>query len=137
MDYPYLAQLLFPHVTETPEELEARYPARTLPEGAKVTRFAPSPTGYVHFGGIYQAVVDWMLAHQSGGVFFLRIEDTDGQREVEGAVEALIRTLSEYGITYAEGVVLTEDGIVEQGSHRELIEKGGLYSELYSLYATL
>ena len=134
MDYPYLAQLLFPHVTETPEELEARYPARTLPEGAKVTRFAPSPTGYVHFGGIYQAVVDWMLAHQSGGVFFLRIEDTDGQREVEGAVEALIRTLSQYGITYDEGVVLNEDGTLgERGAYGPY--KQSSRASIYAVYA--
>ena len=94
MDYQLLADLLFPDVTMTPEEAEAKYPPRNLPEGAKVTRFAPSPTGFVHFGGMYQAVVDERLAHQSGGVFFLRIEDTDGQREVNGAVEALLNTLN-------------------------------------------
>ncbi|MBQ7932012.1 MAG: glutamate--tRNA ligase, partial [Clostridia bacterium] len=78
MDYKYLADLLFPNLTLTIDEVEAKYPVRNLPEGAKVTRFAPSPTGFVHFGGMYQAVVDERLAHQSGGVFFLRIEDTDG-----------------------------------------------------------
>ena len=100
MDYQYLAELLFPHVKTTPEELEARYPARQLPEGAKVTRFAPSPTGYVHFGGLFPSTVGERLAHQSGGVFYLRIEDTDAKREVEGAAEGLIRTLATYGIHF-------------------------------------
>ncbi|MBE6561565.1 MAG: glutamate--tRNA ligase [Ruminococcaceae bacterium] len=134
MDYSYLAQLLFPDVTTTPEELEERYPARDLPEGAKVTRFAPSPTGYVHFGGIYQAVVDKMLASQSGGVFTLRIEDTDGQREVEGAAEALIRTLEKYGITYDEGVILNEDGTLgERGAYGPY--KQSQRGDIYAVYA--
>ena len=114
MDYQVLADLLFPDVTMTPEEVEAKYPARDLPEGAKVTRFAPSPTGFVHFGGMYQAVVDERLAHQSGGVFFLRIEDTDGQREVTGAVEALLKTLDYYGVKYDEGVTLDDDGEIKE-----------------------
>ncbi|MBR4467311.1 MAG: glutamate--tRNA ligase, partial [Clostridia bacterium] len=76
MDFEKLAELLYPHVKETPEDVEKRYPPRTLPEGAKVTRFAPSPTGFVHFGGMYQVMIDERLAHQSGGVLFLRIEDT-------------------------------------------------------------
>jgi len=134
MDYQYLAQLLFPNVTLTPEELEARYPARQLPEGAKVTRFAPSPTGYVHFGGIYQAVVDMMLARQSGGVFFLRIEDTDGQREVQGAAQALIRTMHQYGIEYNEGVVLNEDGTLgELGDYGPY--KQSMRGDIYAVYA--
>lgn len=103
MDYTALAELLFPDVTETPEEIEARYPARKLPEGAKVTRFAPSPTGFVHFGGLFPTTVGERLAHQSGGVFYLRIEDTDAKREVPGAKEALIRTLAHYGIRFDEG----------------------------------
>ena len=91
MDYNRLAEMLFPHITETPEDIEARYPKRELPEGAKVTRFAPSPTGFVHFGGLFPSTVGERLAHQSGGVFFLRIEDTDAKREVEGAAEGLIK----------------------------------------------
>ena len=67
MDYKHLADMLFPDVKLTVDEVEAMYPPRNLPEGAKVTRFAPSPTGFVHFGGMYQAVVDERLAHQSGG----------------------------------------------------------------------
>ena len=103
-----LAELLFPKVTETPEECIARFPARQLPEGAKVTRFAPSPTGFLHFGGLFPTTVGERLAHQSGGVFLLRIEDTDAKREVDGAAESLINTLSYYGINFDEGA--TADG---------------------------
>ena len=134
MDYQALAELLFPHVTATIEDIEARYPARDLPEGAKVTRFAPSPTGFVHFGGMYQAVVDERLAHQSGGVFFLRIEDTDGQREIKGAVEALIRTLSDYGVSYDEGFKMDENGeLVEVGAYGPY--KQSQRAELYHVFA--
>ena len=134
MDTKRLAGLLFPNVTMTPEELEEKYPPRDLPEGAKVTRFAPSPTGYVHFGGVYQAVVDYMLAHQSNGVFMLRIEDTDGQREVKGAVEALINTLRYYGMSYDEGVTLDEDGnITESGKYGPY--KQSKRGDIYAVYA--
>ena len=87
IDCETLAELLFPNVTKTPEEIEAMYPQRDLPEGAKVTRFAPSPTGFVHFGGMFPVTVGERLAHRSGGVFYLRIEDTDAKREVPGAAE--------------------------------------------------
>ena len=112
MDHQALAQLLFPNVTETPADLEARFPARALPEGAKVTRFAPSPTGFVHFGGLFPTTVAERLAHQSGGVLYLRIEDTDARREVPGAAEGLIKTLSRYGIDFDEGAVLDGSGKV-------------------------
>lgn len=134
MDYGYLAQLLFPNVTMTADEVEAKYPARDLPEGAKVTRFAPSPTGFVHFGGMYQAVVDERLAHQSGGVFFLRIEDTDGQREVKGAVQALVDTLAYYGMQYDEGVTIEENGNVsEKGAYGPY--KQSMRAEIYHVFA--
>ena len=110
MDYQKLAELLFPSVTQTPADMEARYPARQLPEGAKVTRFAPSPTGFVHFGGLFPTTIGERLAHQSGGVLFLRIEDTDAKREVDGAAEGLIKTLAHYGIHFDEGAVIGEDG---------------------------
>ena len=80
MDYHKLADLLFPHITKTTEEIETQYPKRNLPEGAKVTRLGPSPTGFIHLGNLYGAFVDERLAHQSGGVFYLRIEDTDAKR---------------------------------------------------------
>ena len=118
MDYNRLAELLFPNVTATPEDMEARYPARNLPEGAKVTRFAPSPTGFVHLGGLYGATIDERLAHQSGGVFYLRIEDTDAKREVEGATEKLIKTLAHYGVEFDEGAILDEEGnVADRGAY--------------------
>lgn len=109
MDYNYLADLLFPNTTEAPADIEAKYPPRNLPEGAKVTRFAPSPTGFVHFGGLFPSTVGERLAHQSQGIFYLRIEDTDAKREVEGAAEGLITTLAHYGINFDEGAVLGGD----------------------------
>ncbi len=116
MDYNYLAELLFPNIKTLPEDMEAKYPKRELPEGAKVTRFAPSPTGFVHFGGLFPSTVGERLAHQSGGVFYLRIEDTDAKREVEGAAEGLIKTLATYGINFDEGAILDESGnISDQG----------------------
>ena len=118
MDYRKLADLLFPDVTDTPAEVEARYPARNLPEGAKVTRFAPSPTGFVHLGGLYGATIDERLAHQSGGVVYLRIEDTDAKREVAGATEKLIRIFRQYGVRFDEGATLDADGnVTDSGSY--------------------
>ena len=108
MDYQALAQLLFPNVTDTPEDVEARFPLRQLPEGAVVTRMAPSPTGFVHLGNLVQGMISERMAHQSGGVLFLRVEDTDAKREVPGAVEILIDTLKHYGINFDEGA--THDG---------------------------
>ena len=108
MDYQALAELLFPHVTETPEQVDARFPARQLPEGAVVSRMAPSPTGFVHLGNLVQGTISERMSHQSGGVLFLRVEDTDAKREVPGAVEVLIDTLKHYGIQFDEGA--THDG---------------------------
>ncbi len=108
MDYQALAELLFPNVTETPESLEEKYPLREVPEGAVITRMAPSPTGFVHLGNLVQGTISERMAHQSGGVLFLRVEDTDAKREVPGAVEILIDTLKHYGIHFDEGA--THDG---------------------------
>ena len=90
MDNEKLAKLLFPDINKTPDDYEKIYPPRNLPEGAKVTRLGPSPTGFMHLGNLYGAFVDERLAHQSGGVFYLRIEDTDDKRFVEGAVDVII-----------------------------------------------
>ena len=109
MDYQALAQLLFPDVTDTPEDLEARFPLRNVPEGAVVTRMAPSPTGFVHLGNLVQGLTSERMAHQSGGVLFLRVEDTDAKREVPGAVEVLINTLKHYGIHFDEGATMDGD----------------------------
>ncbi len=125
MDYNMLAELLFPNITETPEDIEKRYPERNLPEGAKVTRFAPSPTGFVHFGGLFPATVAERLAHQSGGVFYLRIEDTDAKREVEGAADALIKTLAHYGVHFDEGAVTGGDK-GDYGPYRQS-KRAGIY----------
>ena len=134
MDFSYLAELLFPDVKETPEELELRYPKRDLPEGAKVTRFAPSPTGFVHFGGLFPSMTGERLAHQSGGVFFLRIEDTDAKREVPGAAEGLIKTLARYGIEFDEGAVIGDDGkITDRGAYGPY--KQSLRRDIYRVYA--
>ena len=134
MDYNYLAQLLFPHINTTPADMEERYPARNLPEGAKVTRFAPSPTGFVHFGGLFPSTVGERLAHQSGGVFYLRIEDTDAKREVAGAAEGLIKTLAKYGINFDEGAILGDDGnICDKGAYGPY--KQSMRGEIYQTYA--
>ena len=109
MDYQALAELLFPQVTDTPETLEDKYPLRNLPEGAVVTRMAPSPTGFVHLGNLVQGLTAERMAHQSGGVLFLRVEDTDAKREVPGAVEVLINTLKHYGIAFDEGATIDGD----------------------------
>ena len=106
MDTKALAQLLFPNVTETPEEVEAKYPARVLPEGAKVTRIAPSPTGFMHLGNLYGALIDERLAHQSKGVFYLRIEDTDLKRAVDGGVRMIIEAFRNFGLVPDEGATL-------------------------------
>ncbi|MBQ7780114.1 MAG: glutamate--tRNA ligase [Clostridia bacterium] len=130
MDYQLLADLLYPEITETPEDIEKKYPRRQLPEGAKVTRFAPSPTGFVHFGGLFPSTVAERLAHQSGGVFYLRIEDTDAKREVEGAAEGLIKTLATYGVHFDEGAILDENGkIADKGNYGpyKQSERGPLY----------
>ena len=109
MDYQALADLLFPDVHETPEDVEQRFPPRQLPEGAVVTRMAPSPTGFVHLGNLVQGLTSERMAHQSGGVLFLRVEDTDAKREVPGAVEVLIKTLKHYGISFDEGATMEGD----------------------------
>ena len=93
MDNKELAARLFPDVEHEPEYYLDMYPARDLPEGAIVTRFAPSPTGFVHIGGLYASLVAERIAHQSGGVFFLRIEDTDQKRTVENGVQNIIDVL--------------------------------------------
>ena len=109
MDYNKLAELIFPHISQTPEDYEALYPARQLPQGAKVTRLGPSPTGFIHLGNLYGAFVDERLAHQSGGRFYLRIEDTDDKRYVEGAVEIIINSLRFFGINFDEGATMNGD----------------------------
>ena len=113
MDYNKLAELLFPHIDKTPDDYEKLYPERNMADGAMVTRLGPSPTGFIHLGNLYGAFVDERLAHQSGGLFYLRIEDTDDKRYVEGAVETIISSLKFFDISFDEGALL--DG--EKGSY--------------------
>ena len=125
MDFQALADLLFPNVTDTPEMLEERFPQRNAPEGAVITRMAPSPTGFVHLGNLVQGLTSERMAHQSGGVLFLRVEDTDAKREVPGAVEVLIDTLKHYGIQFDEGA--THDGDAGlYGPYRQR-QRAGIY----------
>ena len=109
MDYNLLADLLFPNIDKSPYDYEKIYPERDLAEGAKVTRLGPSPTGFIHLGNLYGAFVDERLAHQSGGVFYLRIEDTDDKRFVDGAVKIIIDSLRFFGINFDEGAGLNGD----------------------------
>ena len=106
MDNKYLADLLFPDITLTMEDYEKKYPERNLKEGAKVTRIAPSPTGFMHLGNLFGAITDERLAHQSEGVFYLRIEDTDLKRQVEGGVETIIKVFNQFNLNFDEGVTL-------------------------------
>ena len=129
MDYQALAALLFPHITQTPEQLEERFPPRQLPEGAVVTRMAPSPTGFVHLGNLVQGLTAERMAHQSGGVLFLRVEDTDAKREVPGAVEVLIQTLKHYGIHFDEGATMDGDN-GDYGPYRQRQR-----AQIYHVYA--
>lgn len=104
-----LAELLLPDTKTTPEYYAELYPERKLPEGAQVTRIAPSPTGFIHLGNLFSALADERIARQSKGVFYLRIEDTDLKRKVDGAVEAVISTLGYFGITFDEGAEMDGD----------------------------
>ena len=123
-----LSELIYPEIAND-TDYEAMYPKRNLPEGAKVTRLGPSPTGFIHLGNLYGAFVDERLAHQSKGVFYLRIEDTDDKRFVENAVETIISSLAFFGIKFDEGV--TEHGDV--GSYGDYTQSHR--GEIYRFYA--
>lgn len=140
MDYSKLAQLLFGGIDKTPEYYEEKFPLRNLPEGAKVTRFAPSPTGFLHIGGLFAALISERIAHQSGGRFILRIEDTDKKREVENGVSKIIDGLNSFGIKIDEGFVSHDEQSGEYGPYKQserakiyqcyakaLVEKGLAY----------
>ena len=110
MDYQKLADLLYPNIQKTPEYWERKYHMRDLPKGAEVTRFAPSPTGFLHIGGLFTCLINKFLAQKSNGIFYLRIEDTDDKRLVEGSINTIIHGLDRYGLTFDEGRVSnTED----------------------------
>ncbi len=109
MNYNKLADMLFPNVTNTPEFYETKFAKRKLPNNAQVTRMAPSPTGFIHLGNLYSALADERIAHKNGGVFYLRIEDTDEKRKVDGAVELIIDTLRYFDIEFDEGAGFEEN----------------------------
>lgn len=136
-----LAELLFPDVTETIEDLEKRYPPRNLPEGAQVTRFAPSPTGFLHTGSLFTSFISYTVAKQSGGVYFFRLEDTDTKRTIEGSGDLLIKELHAFGIDADEGYFPEGDkgeyGPYQQSQRRmiyrtvikELVRRGRAYPD--------
>lgn len=117
--YEELANLIFPDVTETVEDLEKRYPNRDLKEEACVTRFAPSPTGFFHTGSLFTSIIDKKLANQTGGVFYLRIEDTDRKREVENSVRDLTEQMKLFGIIPDEGVISENEEIGNYGPYTQ------------------
>ena len=129
-DFKELAQLLFPNITKAPQDMEDMYPLRALKEGARVTRFAPSPTGFLHFGNLFTCMVSYKTAKTTDGVFYVRVEDTDQKRKVEGAIDVMLKGLSVYGINADEGVV---------GDEKEIGDYGPYYQsarvEIYQTYA--
>ena len=129
MDYTALAELMFPQIHKTPQDYEAQYPPRQLPQGAMVTRMAPSPTGFMHLGNLFGAVTDERLAHQSGGIFYLRIEDTDAKREVEGGVETILSVFRQFGLQFDEGATLEGDA-GDYGPYRQRQR-----AQIYQAYA--
>ena len=129
MDYKELANLIFPNAKEI-SYYEEKYPKRDLKEGAIVTRFAPSPTGFVHIGGLYQSLIARKLASQTEGVFFLRIEDTDQKREVENGVSGIVNSLKDFDITPDEGMISETEGKGIYGPYKQSERK-----EIYQAYA--
>ena len=129
MDYKDLANLIFPDAKDI-SYYEEKYPKRNLPEGAIVTRFAPSPTGFVHIGGLYQALVARTAAEKSNGVFILRIEDTDQKREIENGIEGIIQSLQDFDMSPDEGQISDTEEIGNYGPYRQSKRK-----EIYQAYA--
>ena len=129
MDYKDLANVIFPEAKDI-TYYEEKYPERNLKEGAIVTRFAPSPTGFVHIGGLYQSLIARKLANQTEGVFLLRIEDTDQKREVENGITDIVQSLDRFGIEPDEGMISETEGKGNYGPYRQSMRK-----EIYQSYA--
>ena len=129
MDYKDLANMIFPDAKDV-SYYEEKYKQRNLSEGAIVTRFAPSPTGFVHLGSLYQVTVARKVAKQTNGVFFLRIEDTDQKREVENGVTGIIESLKDFGLTPDEGMINETEEIGEYGPYKQSLRK-----DIYEAYA--
>ena len=130
MSFEKLADILFPEIERTPEYYLEKYPKRNLKEGAQVVRYAPSPTGFQHIGGVFAALINERIASQSEGVFFLRIEDTDQKREVEGAIADTIATMHNFGMDFNEGVTGDDTEIGEYGPYRQSLRR-----EIYKTFA--
>lgn len=130
MNYKELAQLLFANIDKSPEYYEELYPERKLKEGARVTRFAPSPTGFLHFGNLFTCMIAYKTAKATDGVFYVRVEDTDQKRKVEGAIDVMLKGLAVYGINADEGVVGDE---VEKGSYGPYYQSKRV--DIYQCYA--
>ncbi|HIT84658.1 MAG TPA: glutamate--tRNA ligase [Candidatus Ornithomonoglobus intestinigallinarum] len=139
-DKQNMAELLFPHITKTPADYETEYPERKLADGAKVTRFAPSPTGFLHMGSLFAALIGRRTASDSDGVFYLRIEDTDKKREVKNGVSQLVEGLKAFNIDIDEGMVSETESRGAYGPYiqskrtpiyqsyvKELVKKGLAY----------
>ncbi len=124
-----LAELLLPDIKNTPEYYENLYPARQLKEGARVTRVAPSPTGYLHLGTLFAALVNRITATSTGGIFYTRIEDTDKKREIEGGIEDIIDGLNRFGIAIDEGFVLGDNQSGDYGPYKQ-----SQRAEIYQTY---
>ena len=129
MTYKELADLIFPNVKEI-KYYEEKYPERNLKEGAIVTRFAPSPTGFVHIGGLYQALVARIVATETAGVFFLRVEDTDQKREIENGVTGIVNSLKDFDMLPDEGMISDTEEIGNYGPYKQSLRK-----DIYQSYA--
>ncbi len=129
MDYKELADLIFPNAKPI-EYYEEKYPARNLEEGSMVTRFAPSPTGFIHIGGLFGSIVDTKLATQSNGVFILRIEDTDQKREIQNGIAQIVNGLADFGIVPDEGMISETEEKGNYGPYKQSDRK-----DIYQAYA--
>ena len=129
MNYKDLADLIFPNAKEI-SYYEEKYPERDLPEGAIVSRFAPSPTGFVHIGGLYQALVALEMTKKTKGVFFLRVEDTDQKREVENGVTGIVNSLKDFNMAPDEGMITETEEIGNYGPYKQSLRK-----DIYEAYA--
>ena len=129
MNYKELADMIFPDVKEI-SYYEEKYPKRNLPEGAAVVRVAPSPTGNVHIGTIYQSLIAKKLAKQTGGVFFLRVEDTDQKREIDGGIRQIIDALKTFDVEPDEGMINENEWKGEYGPYKQSLRK-----DIYQAYA--
>ncbi len=129
-DFERLAQLLFPDIDKTIADYEEMYPQRSLGEGAKVTRFAPSPTGYMHIGNMFSCLIDRLAASTPDSVFYLRIEDTDKKREVHDAIDKIIEGLTAFGIAPTEGATGTDSEKGAYGPYKQSLRK-----DIYQAFA--